>query len=53
LVPTETPTATEVPSATSKPYRKPVDPPTATAVPPTRVPNTPRPTESGFVTPTR
>jgi hypothetical protein len=39
LVPTEIPTATEVPSATSKPSNK--------------VPNTPRPTESGYVTPTR
>jgi hypothetical protein len=39
LVPTEIPTATEVPSATSKPSNK--------------VPNAPRPTESGYVTPTR
>ena len=64
LVPTDVPTATEEPNATSKPYNKPVDPPTSTVVPstatevpntprPTVATNTPRPTESGFVTPTR
>ena len=45
LVPTETPTATEEPIATSKPYKKPIDPPAATAVPATKVPNTPVPTK--------
>jgi hypothetical protein len=40
-VPTEIPTSTIEPSATSKPYQKPVDPATATAVPPTAIPAEP------------